>query len=133
MSPLGLFRKKEVKKQVETTQLMSEFEQFCGSDKEIYEALYHTMFLDPRKVDTSLKDAIESAKRFEKEGNITRARIWYDIAGGLAIYGGNPKKVVELFTESERLSGVKYPILKTAEKAVAKAQEYYKEHLKDSA
>jgi hypothetical protein len=111
--------------------MMSEFEQFCGDDKETYEALYHTMFLDPRKVETSVKDAIDNAKRFEKERNLTRARIWYDIAGALAIYEGNPKKVVEFFSESEKLSGVKYPILKSAEKAVAKAQEYYKAHLKD--
>ena len=128
MSPLGFGKKEE--KHAETAKALSGLEQICENDKEAYEALYHTMILNPKKVDTSLKDAIENAKRFEKEKNMTRARIWYDIAGGLAIYEGNAKKVVELFGEAEKLSGIRYPILKNAEKAVAKAQEYYKKHLK---
>ncbi|MCJ7469702.1 hypothetical protein MUO74_04260 [Candidatus Bathyarchaeota archaeon] len=128
MSPLGFGKKEE--KHAETAKALSDLEQICENDKEAYEALYHTMILNPKKVDTSLKDAIENAKRFEKEKNMTRARIWYDIAGGLAIYEGNAKKVVELFSEAEKLSGIKYPILKNAEKAVIKAQEYYKKHLK---
>ena len=128
MSPLGFGKKEE--KQVETAKALSELEQICGDDKEAYEALYHTMILNPKKVDTSLKDAIENAEKFEKEKNMTRARIWYDIAGGLAIYEGNARKVAELFGEAEKLSGIKYPILKNAEKAVAKAQEYYKKYLK---
>ena len=128
MSPLGFGKKEE--KHAEAAKALSDLEQICENDKEAYEALYHTMILNPKKVDTSLKDAIENAKRFEKEKNMTRARIWYDIAGGLAIYEGNAKKVVELFSEAEKLSGIKYPILKNAEKAVAKAQEYYKKHLK---
>jgi hypothetical protein len=128
LSPLGFGKKEE--KHAETAKALSDLEQICENDKEAYEALYHTMILNPKKVDTSLKDAIENAKRFEKEKNMTRARIWYDIAGGLAIYEGNAKKVVELFSEAEKLSGTKYPILKNAEKAVVKAQEYYKKHLK---
>jgi hypothetical protein len=128
LSPLGFGKKEE--KHAETAKTLSDLEQICENDKEAYEALYHTMILNPKKVDTSLKDAIENAKRFEKEKNMTRARIWYDIAGGLAIYEGNAKKVVELFSEAEKLSGIKYPILKNAEKAVVKAQEYYKKHLK---
>lgn len=129
MSPL--FGKKEEKK-AETIKALSDLEQICGDDKEAYEALYHTMILNPKKVETPLKDAVENAKRFEREKNMTRARIWYDIAGGLAIYEGNAKRVVELFGEAEKLSGIKYPILKNAEKAVAKAQEYYKKHLTET-
>ncbi len=128
LSPLGFGKKEE--KQVETAKALSDLEQICGDDKEAYEALYHTMILNPKKVDTPLKDAIENAEKFEKEKNMTRARIWYDIAGGLAIYEGDARKVVELFGEAEKLSGIKYPILKNAEKAVAKAQEYYKKYLK---
>jgi hypothetical protein len=90
------------------------------------------MFLDPRKIGTSMKEAAENAKKFEKDRNLGRARIWYDIAGGLAIYEGDAKKVVEFFREAEKISGIKYPILKSTEKAVAKAQEYYKKHLKAS-
>jgi hypothetical protein len=130
---LGLmkrFGKKEEKTVAHTSRMMSELEQLCGDDKEAYEALMNTMFLDPRKIGTSMKDAAENAKRLAKERNLGRARIWYDIAGGLAIYQGDVKKVVEFFSESERISGLKYPILKDTEKAIAIAQEYYKKHLK---
>ena len=109
----------------------SELEQICEGDKETYEALLQTMFLDPRKIGTSIKDAADNAKKLEKEKNPAKARIWYDVAGGLAIYQGNVKKVVEFFGESQRISKMPYPILKNTEKAVAKAQEYYKRYLKD--
>jgi hypothetical protein len=129
---LRKFGKKEEKTAVaHTSRAMSELEQLCGDDKQAYEALEHTMFLDPRKIGTSTKEAAENAKRFAKERNLGRARIWYDIAGGLAIYEGDAKKVIEFFAESEKISGLKYPILKDTEKAIAKAQEYYKKHLKD--
>lgn len=130
---LGLLRrlgKKEVELVSETSGSISELEKLCGDDKVSYEALQHTMFLDPRKISTPMKVAVENARKFEKEKNLGRARIWYDIAGGLAIYEGDARKVMELFNESERISGIKYPILKDAEKAVAKAQEYYKKNLK---
>jgi hypothetical protein len=130
---LGLlerFRKKEDQKVIHSSRALSELEQLCGDDKQTYEALHHTMFLDPRKIGASMKDAGENAKKFAKEKNFYRARVWYDIAGGLAIYDGDVKKVVEFFSESQKISGVKYPILDDADKAVAKAQEYYKKYLK---
>jgi hypothetical protein len=55
--------------------------------------------------------------------------MWYEVAGGLAIYEGNVKKVIEYYEAAERVAGKEYPILKNAEKAVAKAQEYYKKYL----
>jgi hypothetical protein len=130
LSFLKRFRRKEEQTVIHSSRTTSELEQLCGDDRETFEALKHTMFLDPRKMATSSKEAAENANKFVKEGNKTRARIWYDIAGGLAIYEGNVKKVVEFFSESEKLSGLKYPILKDAEKAVAKAHEYYEKHLK---
>ncbi len=133
MDFLGRSKKKEAKvfpAQKQFTNVPSELERLCGDDKESYEALAHTMFLDPTKIDTPMKEAAEKAKKFEKEKNLNRARTWYDIAGGLAIHEGNIKKVSEYFSESERISGKKYPIVEIAEKAVAIAQEYYKKHLK---
>ncbi len=127
---LNRSRKKEEKTPAETPKVTSELEQICGSDHETYESLYHTMYLDPKNVETSSKEAAEKAKTYEKEKDLAKARIWYDIAGGMAIYEGNTKKVVEFFSESERISGMKYTILSKAEKAVAKAQEYYKKYLK---
>jgi hypothetical protein len=130
---LDRFRKKEGKKtvDVETKKTVTELEQFCGNDKETYEALRDSMFLDPRKTETSMKGAADNAKKSEKEKDFVKARVWYEVAGGLAIYEGNVKKVVEYFSECERISpDIKYPILKNPEKAVEKAQEYYKKYLK---
>ena len=127
---LDRFRKKK-KVDIEIKKTITELEQLCGDDKDTYEALHHTMFLDPRKVGTSMKEAAENAKKFEKAKDFIKARTWYEIAGGLAIYEGNVKKVVEFFTECEKISqDTKYPILKNPEKAVEKAQEYYKKYLK---
>jgi hypothetical protein len=127
------FRRRDKKDEepVDVVTEVSELEQICEGDKETYEALLQTMFLDPRKIDAPIKDAADNAKKFEKEKNPARARIWYDIAGGLAIYQGNAKKVTEYFGESQRISKMQYPILKNTEKAVTKAQEYYKKYLKD--
>ena len=131
MGLLDRFRKKEKIIEVETKKTITELEELCGDDKETYEALRHTMFLDPRKTGTSMKEAAESAKKFEKAKDFVKARTWYEIAGSLAIYEGNVKKVVEFFTECEKISpDMKYAILKNPEKAVEKAQEYYKKYLK---
>ena len=130
---LDRFRKKKKEEKntdIEHTKIITELEQLCGDDKETYEALFHTMFLDPRKVGTSMKEAADNAKKFEKAKDFVRARTLYEIAGGLAIYEGNVKKVVEFFSEIEEISpDTKYTILKNPEKAVAKAQEYYKQYL----
>jgi hypothetical protein len=129
---LDRFRKKEEKKiNVETKKTITDLEQFLGNDKETYEALHDAMFLDPRKPETSMKEAAENAKKSEKEKDFVKARVWYEVAGGLAIYEGNVKKVVEYFSECERISpDIKYTILKNPERAVEKAQEYYKKYLK---
>ncbi|MEM3824112.1 MAG: hypothetical protein QXH87_04185 [Candidatus Bathyarchaeia archaeon] len=133
MGLLGIFRKKEKKEKTKTAvevKQITDLERLCGDDKETYEALFNVMFLDPRKIGVSLEEAVENAKKFEKEKDLTRARLWYHIAGGLAIYEGNVKKVVEYFSKCEKLSpGASYPILKNPEKSVAKAQEYYKKFL----
>jgi hypothetical protein len=131
LSILDRFRKKDKTIEIETVKVTTELEQFLGDDKKTLEALLHAMFLDPRKIEISMKDAVENAKKFEKENDLARAKAMYEIAGGLAIYEGNVKKVVEYFSECERLQpDMKYPIIKNAEKAVAKAQEYYKKYLK---
>lgn len=131
MGLLDRFRKKEKKIETETKKTITELEQLCGDNKETYEALCHTMFLDPRKIGTPMKEAAENAKKSEKEKDFVKARVWYEVAGGLAIYEGNVKKVVEFFTECEEISpDITYTILKNPEKAVEKAQEYYKKYLK---
>lgn len=107
---------------------VSLLEKICGDDEETYEALRNTLILDPKKVDVSMKDAAEAAKRYEKNKDTIRAVVMYRLAGGLALHEGNVEKVVEYFTEAQRLQPKeKFPILKGPEKAVEKAQEYYKQ------
>ncbi len=123
-------KEKEKKAIIQAVSQKSELEKFCGNDKETYEALFNTMLLDPRKTGTSMKEAAENAKKSEKAKDFVRAKVWYEIAGGLAIYEGDVEKVVEFFSAAEKISpSSKYTILKIPEKAVAKAREYYKEHL----
>ena len=130
---LDRFRKKEKKEEeikMENVGTMTELEQLCDDDKETFEALLNTMFLDPRKIEVSMKEAAEKAEKLEKAKDLVRAKVWYEVAGGLAIYKGNVKKVAEYFKKCEKLSPeTKYPILKSPEKAVVKAQEYYKKYL----
>lgn len=135
MGLLDIFKRKKGERESEVKTMaeqktQTELENLCGGDKEVYEMLLDTMFLDPKKVGVTMKEAAENAEKFEKENDLIRASIWYRVAGGLAIYEGNVKKVVEYFSESQRISGINYSILRDPEKAVAKAQEYYKKHLK---
>lgn len=133
MGWLDRFRKKEQREKTDEkgAKPLTDLEQLCGDDKETYQALINTMFLDPRKIGASMKEAVDNAKRFEKADDSLSAKTWYEIAGGLAIYEGNVKKAVEFYSICEKLSpDKKYLILKNPEKAVAKAQEYYQKHLK---
>ncbi|MCW4055726.1 MAG: hypothetical protein NWE82_02950 [Candidatus Bathyarchaeota archaeon] len=112
---------------IEKTQL----EKICSNDKETYNALRHTMFYDPRKISETPEDALEKAKAFEKQGDTERTRIWYHVAGGLAIWKGDVAKVKQYFGKCQKLApNMGYEqITKIPEKAVAKAQEYYKTYL----
>ncbi|MGB9740983.1 MAG: hypothetical protein ACP5IM_07245 [Candidatus Bathyarchaeia archaeon] len=136
MGLLDRFRRKKKNaegegKALQEQKTITELEQLCRDDKEVYEALLNTMYLNPKKLGVTMKEAAENAKKAEKEKDLVRANLWYRIAGGLAIYEGNVKKVVEYFSESQKISGFSYPILKVPEKAVAVAQEYYKKYLKE--
>jgi len=96
-------KKKEQKIQIESEKSLTELEQICGSDQEIYEALSNVMFLDPRKINVPISTAVKEAKKLEKAKDLERARMWYEIAGGLAIYEGDAKKVIEYFGKSEKI------------------------------
>ncbi|MFQ5758363.1 MAG: hypothetical protein ACE5IF_01650 [Candidatus Bathyarchaeia archaeon] len=129
---LDRFRKKKVEEEtVEEIKEMSDLERVCMDDKEAYEALRGTMFLDPRNIGASMKEAEKKAKDLEKKGDKLRAGTWYETAGGLAIYEGDVKKVKKYFGKCAELSPDRdYTILKIPERAVSKAQEYYQKHLK---
>ncbi|HML03168.1 MAG TPA: hypothetical protein VK487_07325 [Candidatus Bathyarchaeia archaeon] len=111
---------------------LSDLEEICGDDKEVYEALLETMYLDPRKIKITIDQALDKAKDFEKEKNAHRARVMYDIAGGLAIYEGNAVKVKQFFSKSSKLNpDYPYPILNVTERAITRAKEFYDKHLKE--
>ena len=132
MSRIFRRRKREEKSTAQTVhekKRTSELEQLAGDDKTAYEALAQVMFLDPRKIEASMKQAVDNAKKAEKDGDIAKAGMWYEVAGGLAIYEGNVKKVVEYYGEAHRVIGREYKILESPEKAVALAQDYYKKYL----
>jgi hypothetical protein len=125
-------RKSEPKKSVvQQTEKLSDLQQLIGNDKDTYEALASVMFLNPKNIDLSMKQVIDSAKEAEAKGDKPKAGMFYQVAGGLAIYEGNVKKVVEYYSMAEKLTGRHYAILKSPEKAVAVAQEYYKKFLPD--
>jgi len=134
LSLLDRFRRKKKEQDIhfKTEKLPTELEQICGDDQETYRMLSNAMFLDPRKIKVPINTATREANRLEKAKDLLKARIWYEIAGGLAIYEGDVKRVTEYFGKCEAISPeTKYSILKNPKKAVAKAQEYYKKHLKD--
>ena len=109
---------------------LTDLEEICGNDKEVYGALFETMYLDPRKIKMTIDQALEKAKEFEREKNVHRARVLYDIAGGLAIYEGNVANVKQFFGKSVKLNpDYPYPILRIPERAVAKAKKFYEKYL----
>jgi len=123
-------KKTEEKSPEKVEETTTELEKFLVDDKEIYKALQRVMFLNPKKVEVSMKEALKKAKEIEKQGDTLRARVWYEIAGGRAIYEGDAKKVKEYFSKCAKLSpNIEYPILKNTARAVQKAQQYYKKYL----
>ena len=128
---MGIFNRLRGKKVTKTVvKTVTDLERLCGDDKETYEALSDVIILNPKKIGLSMKAAYENAKKNEKDKDNAKARMWYRIAGGLAIYEGNAKKAAEFFTECERIMPAeKFLFLKNPEKAVAKAQEYYQKYL----
>ena len=58
-------------------------------------------------------------------------RGYYMIAGGLALYKGDLKKVVKYFGKYSKLTGQKLKILEIPERALKKAREYYAKCLKE--
>jgi len=134
MGILDRFRKNKGKSAAtEGPKIVTELEKLCGSDKETYEALSQILHLDPRKIGMTAKESAEEGKKYEKAGELVKANVSYEVAGGLALYEGDVKKVIEYYSAAEKvLPNAKYKILRTKniEKAVAKAQEYYKTYLK---
>ena len=115
---MGITKRLSRKKEIEEKPKLTELEQICLNDSEVYEALKDTMFLNPLRIDVSFDDAVSNARKFEKEKNYLKAALWYKIAGGLAIYKGDINKVRECFGKYAKLTGKKLKILEVTEEAV---------------
>ena len=128
---MKIFKKSiKEKKEEQLIQKKTDLEEICGDDREIYEALKDTIFLDPKKVGITMEEAEQRAKESEEAGDSIKTRINYQIALGLAIWEGNVKEVIKFAKELRKFSGAEHPILKNPEKAVEKAQQYYRKYQK---
>ncbi len=133
---LGLFGKK--KNQTTTTGnslgnsdlvVLSKLQEITGSDTDMYQSLSRLLFLDPKKITTSLEDAVSQANSFDSTGNKTRAEVWYRIAGGIALYRGDADGVRKFFEKASSIAGDRRPEYKTiasrSQDAVNLARKFY--------
>src|SRR5213594_4871248 len=94
--------------------VLSKLQEITVGDDEMYRSLSRLLFLDPKKIITSLEDAVSQAAAFDSTGNRTRAEVWYRIAGGIALYRGDPEGVRKFFEKAASISGNAKPEYKTA-------------------
>ncbi len=63
--------------------MLSRLQEIIGSDTEMYRTMSRLLFMDPKKITSSLEEAVSQAANFEASGNKTRAEVWYrTISGG---------------------------------------------------
>lgn len=109
--------------------ITSRLQELTGPDNEFYRAMSRLMFLDPKKITTSLEDAVKQAQEYESGGNRTRAELWYRIAGGISLYRGDIEGVRKFFQKASIVSGNSRPeydtVAKQPERAVETAKKYY--------
>ena len=111
--------------------MLSRLQEITGNDTEMYHSMSRLLFLDPKKITTSLEEAVSQATNFESTGNKTRAEIWYRIAGGMALYRGDIEGVRKFFERAASISGNSKPEYKIAasrsQEAVSIARKYYED------
>jgi hypothetical protein len=126
-----VFGKKKAQAQSNQSEpvVLNRLQEIVGNDAEMYQSMSRLLFLDPKKIPTSLEDAVSQASSFESAGNQLRAELWYRIAGGIALYRGDAESVRKFFEKAAQYSGNSKPEYKTvAERssdAVSIARKYY--------
>jgi hypothetical protein len=109
--------------------VLSKLQEITGTDAEMYQSLSRLLFLDPKKITTSLEDALSQASTFDSMGNKTRAEVWYRIAGGIALYRGDAESVRKFFEKASSIAGDSRPEYKTiasrSQDAVNLARKFY--------
>ncbi|SRR5712692_2983082 len=133
---VGLFGKKKIESsstgnspENQEPIVLSKLQEITAGDDEMYRSLSRLLFLDPKKITTSLEDAISQATTFDSAGNRTRAEVWYRIAGGIALYRGDPESVRKFFEKASSIAGDRRPEYKTiasrSQDAVNLARKFY--------
>jgi len=136
MTPFGIFRKKKKEEQTELKQPRQKtlLEELCGNDRELYEVLSRTILLNPKTALNEGTDSyVEKAQTHEKDGNLTQARIAYQMAGQISLYKGKLQQVQRFFkkaaeVEPEYSSSAFFEFFdkkENAERAIAVAKEFY--------
>jgi hypothetical protein len=129
------FGKPKQKEQSEGTMtesiLSNRLKELCGDDSDLYVAMSHLMFLDPKKILIPLDGVLKDAQDYEAQGNKLRAEVGYRIAGGISLAKGDLDGVNKYFSKAAMLAGDSHPeyqtILKRSSEAVAIARKYYDE------
>jgi hypothetical protein len=105
--------------------------ELCGGDDELFNAMSHLMFLDPKKIMIPLDRVLSEAQDFEAQGNKLRAEVGYRIAGGISLYKGDLDGVNKYFSKAASFAGDSHPeyqsLLKRSSEAVAVARKFYEE------
>lgn len=103
----------------------------CAGDADLYGALSRLMFLDPKKITTSIEQVVSDAQNFEKQGDKLRAEVKYRIAGGIALSRGDPNAMRTYFEKAGALAGDSKPeyqvVLKRSDQAANVARKFYEE------
>jgi hypothetical protein len=105
--------------------------ELCGGDADLYGALSRLMFLDPKKITTTLDHVVSDAQSFEAHGDKLRAEVNYRIAGGISLAKADLNGVKTYFEKAASFAGDSHPeyeiILKRASEAVNIARKFYDE------
>src|SRR5260370_5245810 len=102
-----------------------------GDDADLYEAMSHLMFLDPKKILLPLDAVLKEAQDNEAQGNKLRAEVMYRIAGGISLSRGDADGVNKYFSKAALFAGDSHPeyqtILKRLHQAMATARQHHEE------
>ncbi len=113
------------------TLLANRLKELCGGDADLYGAMSRLMFLDPKKITTTLDHVLRDAQTFEAQGDKLRAEVGYRIAGGISLSKGDLDGVKTFFGKAAALTGDLHPeyqvILKRSDDAVSIARKWYDE------
>jgi len=131
---LGFGKQKKKNPATETSAeslVANRLKELCGGDADLYGAISRLMFLDPKKITTTIDRAVSEAQSFEAQGDKLRAEVGYRIAGGIALSKGDINGVKTYFEKAASMAGNSNPeyqvILKRSNEAVNVARKYYDE------